>query len=393
MTDSGAETRPIVLLHVFSTFAVGGPQTRFATVADRLGGKYRHLIVSMSGRTEAAELLSSRVSYALTPIANTPRNPLANARRFAGQLRAIRPDMLVTYNWGALEWAIGNRFGPRLPHVHIEDGFGPDEAQRRFKRRVWLRRVGLKRADAVVVPSRTLEKIAISEWKLRRDRLVYLPNGVDIARFAAAAPLSERAFAKLPGELVVGTCAALRPEKNLVRLIRAFAACGAPDARLVICGDGVERGKLQAAANQAELGNRILFTGYLARPELALANFDVFAMSSDTEQMPYGLLEAMAAGLPAACTDVGDTLAIVSEPNRPFVVPAADTAALTGALRTLLRQPALRASLGAANRAKVAQEFSLDTMIAGYDRLFSGTLFMSPPTVKGRLITPTPPPL
>ena len=45
--------RKITLLHVFSTFAVGGPQTRFATIADRLGPKYRHLIVSMSGRTEA----------------------------------------------------------------------------------------------------------------------------------------------------------------------------------------------------------------------------------------------------------------------------------------------------------------------------------------------------
>jgi glycosyltransferase involved in cell wall biosynthesis len=95
-------------------------------------------------------------------------------------------------------------------------------------------------------------------------------------------------------------------------------------------------------------------------------------MSSDTEQMPYGLLEAMAAGLPVACTDVGDIMSMVAEPNRRYVVPAIDTAALTGALRALLTQPALRATLGIANRAKADREFSIDRMIAGYDTLFSG---------------------
>jgi glycosyltransferase involved in cell wall biosynthesis len=371
-TADGGEIRPIVLLHVFSTFAVGGPQTRFATIADRLGGKYRHLIVSMSGNTEAAAMLSDRVSYELVPVRNTPANILGNIRRFSKQLRALKPDMLVTYNWGALEWAVGDRIGPHIPHVHIEDGFGPDESAKRFYRRVWLRRAGLKRTKFVVVPSRTLETIALTEWKLKRGQIVYLPNGVDIERFGAPVPVAERAFVRQPGELIVGTCAALRPEKNLTRLIRAFAACGARDARLVICGDGPERALLQATANEADLARRVVFTGHLARPELALAGFDVFAMSSDTEQMPYGLLEAMAAGLPVACTDVGDTASIVSEANRPFVVPAIDAAALTGALRTLLRQPDLRAKLGAANRAKVAREFSLETMIAGYDRLFSG---------------------
>jgi glycosyltransferase involved in cell wall biosynthesis len=371
MTVGDGASERIRLLHVFSTFSVGGPQTRFATIADRLGDKYHHLIVSMSGHTEATELLSSRVSWEIVAIRNTKANPLANAGRFARQLRDLAPDRMVTYNWGALEWAIGNRFGPHLPHVHVEDGFGPDEATQRFRRRVWLRRIGLKRADAVVVPSLTLRRIATEEWKLRSKQLVYLPNGVDIARFAAPVSDRDRAFVKQPGELIVGTCAALRPEKNLVRLIQAFASCGTPNARLVICGDGPERGAIQAAANAADIGKRVVFTGYIARPELALAGFDVFAMSSDTEQMPYGLLEAMAAGLPAACTDVGDTKAIVSDGNRPFIVPAVDTAALTGALRTLLAKPVLRATLGAANRGKVKQQFSLDAMIAGYDRLFA----------------------
>jgi glycosyltransferase involved in cell wall biosynthesis len=369
-TRTRPPARKITLLHVFSTFAVGGPQTRFATIAERLGPKYRHLIVSMSGRTEAAALLPAGVEYSLVPIHNTPRNPLANAWRFGRQLRALKPDQLVTYNWGALEWAVGNRFGPNIPHIHIEDGFGPDEVSARFRRRIWLRRVGLAKVKTIVVPSRNLERIAVEEWRFPPARVRYLPNGVDTDRFGATVPEAERAFGKNPGELIVGTCAALRPEKNLGRLIRAFAACGPQNARLVVCGDGAERAELEAVARANGIADRCIFTGYLAKPELALAGFDIFAMSSDTEQMPYGLLEAMCAGLPVASTDVGDIKAMVADDNRQFVVNVADTAALTGALRTLLRDGSVRGKLGAANQAKAQSEFSIQTMIETYDFLF-----------------------
>ena len=362
--------QPITLLHAFSTFAVGGPQTRFATLADRLGSKYRHRIASMSGRTEAASLLTGAVRYELVPFANSPANPIANALRFAAELRRIRPDVLVTYNWGALEWALGNLIGPRLPHIHIEDGFGPDEAKRRFARRAWLRRISLMRTRMVVVPSRNLERIARREWGIAQRRLLYLPNGVEMARFGAKQPESEWAFAKKPGELAVGTCAALRPEKNLKRLIRAFASCGAAQSRLVICGEGPERQGLERLAESLGIADRVAFTGYLARPETVLAGLDVFAMSSDTEQMPYGLLEAMAAGLPAAATDVGDIKSIVAEPNRPFIVPVQDERQLAQALGRLFGSAELRSRLGEANRIKAEAEFSLDVMVRAYDRLF-----------------------
>jgi glycosyltransferase involved in cell wall biosynthesis len=365
------EDRVINVLHVFSTFAVGGPQTRFATLVDRLGRGYRHSIVSMSGNTDAAALLSDRVDYELITVRNRRRNILGNVRRFGKQLRRLKPDLLITYNWGALEWAIGNRLGPRLPHIHVEDGFASDEAKRRFKRRVWLRRFGLGRSTkSIVVASRHLERIAVEEWKLPRARIVYVPNGVDIDRFSAPVPEADRAFVKRPGEVVAGTCAALRPEKDLVRLIRAFAACNQVKCRLVICGDGPERPALEAAVAANGIGDRVVFTGYLDRPELALAGFDVFAMSSVTEQTPYGLLEAMTAGLPAVATDVGDIKSMVAPANRPYIVPLIDEAALTGALRTMLGDAALRQRLGEENRAKAKAEFSLDAMIATYDRLF-----------------------
>jgi glycosyltransferase involved in cell wall biosynthesis len=230
--------------------------------------------------------------------------------------------------------------------------------------------VGLAKVKTILVPSRNLERIALEEWRFPEARVRYLPNGVEIARFSAQIPEAERAFVKKPGEIVIGTCAALRPEKNLGRLIRAFAAGRPQNARLVICGDGPERAGLEATARANGIADLCVFTGYLARPELALANFDIFAMSSDTEQMPYGLLEAMAAGLPVAATDVGDIKSMVAEENRQFVANLADEAALTGALRTLLRDGEMRKKLAAANQARAKAEFSIDAMIETYDWFF-----------------------
>ena len=83
------------LLHVFSTFAVGGPQTRFATIANRLGPKYRHLIASMSGVTEAIGLLAPDVEYQTVPVFNAGRNVLGNILRFRRELRKRNPDLVV----------------------------------------------------------------------------------------------------------------------------------------------------------------------------------------------------------------------------------------------------------------------------------------------------------
>ena len=89
---------------------------------------------------------------------------LASVRSFRRALRRIRPDLLVTYNWGATEWALANAL-PLVRHVHIEDGFGPEEQAGQIARRVWLRRLFLRRAT-VMVPSRTLWRIATEIWRL-----------------------------------------------------------------------------------------------------------------------------------------------------------------------------------------------------------------------------------
>jgi glycosyltransferase involved in cell wall biosynthesis len=354
-----------LLLHVFSSFAVGGAQVRFAAIANRYPYAWRHAIVAMDGNLECRERLSAEVDASYPDIGIRKGDTLGNVVRLRRVLRELRPNALVTGNWGTIEWAMANAL-PIVRHIHTEDGFGPEERDRQLPRRIWTRRIFLRRTT-VVVPSRTLWRIATEQWRLNPSRVRYIPNGIDLARFESATATG------LPGEgPVIGCVAALRAEKNLFRLIRAFhrVVAEAP-ARLVIVGDGPERAALEQLVASLDIAPLVVFAGHVPEPGPLYRAFDVFALTSDTEQMPMTVLEAMAAALPVAATDVGDIKEMLAPENSPFIVPR-DDRALADAFLALLRQPNLQRSVGAANRARAERDYDQEVMFRAYAVLFDG---------------------
>jgi glycosyltransferase involved in cell wall biosynthesis len=355
------------LLHVFPSFQTGGSQRRFAALANHFGGRFTHTIIALDGCTEARALLDQGLRVTFVD-AEPKANPLATILRARRHLRALQPDLLVTYNWGAMEWGAANIGLAR--HIHIEDGFGPEEAKQQLRRRMWFRRAVLNTNSTLVLPSQTLMRIALDQWKIAPARVRYVPNGIPCARFAAGDSALRETF-KGDGP-VIGTVAALRKEKALDRLIHAFARVRAQgSARLVIVGDGAERAGLEALTAELDLGESVTFTGALTHPEEAVVGFDIFALSSDTEQMPLSVLEAMAAGLAIAATDVGDVRAMVTAENGAFVVPK-DDGALAAAIQSLLDRDLIRARIGLANRDRAQDVFDESRMFAAYEQLFLG---------------------
>ncbi len=350
-------------MHVFPTFAVGGAQVRFAALANRFGRRWRHAIVALDGNTECRARLAPDLLVTFPAVLTDKAAPLGNVRRVRRLLRSERPDVLVTSNWGSIEWALANLL-PLARHIHTEDGFGPEERFAQMRRRCWTRRVALWRST-VVLPSRTLLDIAATQWRLDPARLRYIPNGVDLARFAGSA---NRAAEDGP---VIGIVAALRPEKNVARLLRAFHLAGGT-GRLVVVGEGAERAALESLAVQLGLEGRVQFMGHVEDPRPVYRSFDIFALSSVTEQMPLSILEAMATGLPVVATDVGDIRTMLAAENGPFIV-AQNDAAFAAGLRALLEDPGLRERTGRANRAKAEADYDQEAMFAAYANLWASS--------------------
>lgn len=343
-----------------------------------LGGEFRHSIVSMDGRTGAAERLPPGAAARL--LEAPPRaGTLRTVPRLLALLRRERPDLVLTYGWGAFDMVLASR-SPRAPRVvHHEEGFSGPESQ--FdRRRMLARRLILPGIFRLVVPSRGLMEFAVRAWKVPAERLCLIPNGVDANHFRLAADgLATRRELGLPEDaLVVGTVSRLRPVKNLPRLLAAMAELTArlPEAHLLIVGDGPEREAVEArAAALPELAGRVCFAGEQSDLPRFYRAMDVFALPSNSEQMPVSLLEAMACGVPAVATDVGDVREVLPAEQRAFVVALdaeekTTVGQLAQRLETLLRDRGLRQRLGLANRQRVERRYTFEAMRRTYRDLY-----------------------
>lgn len=357
------------LLHVFSTFVPAGPESRAVRLIEGAGHEFRHSIVAMDGRTDARALFSGK--YDVKMLEAPPRaGSLATLRRLRALLVELRPGALLTYNWGAFDAVLAARSLRYGRVVHHEDGFNADEAVEFKARRVWARRLVLPRVHRVIVPSRKLETIARDTWKLRPEKVLCVPNGIDLARFQPAdGRPSLRHELGIPSRApLIGWVGHLRPEKNPLRFLKAAARVD-PElgAHFLILGDGAERAACQElAAKTPTLYGRTHFVGHQPDPRNHYRAMDAFCISSDTEQMPIALVEAMASALPVVTTDVGDVRSMLAPEQADWIVPLDDRETawpLAEKLTELVRDADARARLGRANRAKALRDYDFATML------------------------------
>jgi len=350
------------------SFNVGGREMRFAQIANHFAERFHHIILPLDGNTSCTSLLSSHVSYDIID-AHKASSVFGRLRSQRKQLHDIQPDKLITYNWGAIEWAMCHWFTP-TEHIHIEDGFGPDEAQQQLFRRKLLRRIALHCTHKTIVPSMKLHDIALNEWRLNNKKVVFIPNGVDL-NILTNPDLDTYSIMKKDQGIAIGTIARIRKEKNLIRLIESFEQVrNQHSATLWIAGDGPELSHIQQRAAESPHSNDIHFLGNVEKPQDFLVHLDIFALSSDTEQMPYSILEACGSGLPIASVDVGDIKNLVSSSNKSFVT-GNQTNELTHSLLSLIDIQEQWKSIGESNRAFCREHFSIDAMLNAYYALFS----------------------
>ncbi|MEE8107099.1 MAG: glycosyltransferase [Planctomycetota bacterium] len=360
------------ICHVFATFAPGGPQVRIANIFNSLPDRFSHTILAMDGNTSASALIRPEVRVKFVDAERAKWGP-AYGLYLGRKLRALRPDLLTTHNWGSMDAAVGAALCRVRPWVHMETGFEADEAVSPKRRRVVARRWLLRAAAAVIVPSRNLERMARDEWKVSPERVRLVANGVDCDRFV---PGNDERFRSSLGihasAVVVGTVAHLRPVKDPLGLLDAFAdvAGGRHDSHLVYFGEGEMRPAIEQRARERGLVDRVHLPGHVTDAAACHRSLDLFALCSRSEQSPVSVLEAMACGRPVLSTDVGEVKESVAGPNADHVTALDDRDAYRAALASLLADRGLRERIGAANRARAVDRFGLAAMVDRYREIY-----------------------
>ncbi len=364
------------IFHVIPTFVHGGVPIRISYLMNHFGQKARHSLLSTDHVYACTSRLNENVNYEIPDIHDADKgNFLKRIWNYHKILDKMKPDLLLTYHWGSSEWAFANSLKPVCPHFHLESGFGPDEAAGTIPRRNYFRRLALRNIEGIVVPSHTLIDICKSDWKIPDHKIRYIPNGVDCALYASEPQDGIiPCFKKQDNEVVIGTMTPLRPEKNLSRLIKSFHSLvqAYPDQKfsLIIMGEGNQRKRLEKLITDIGLQDNIYLPGHIDDPAHALGWLDFYAISSDTEQMPNALNQAMAASLPIVGLDVGDIKFMMPDKNKPFIVPAGDDKAFTEAMMVLATNGDLREQIGQTNKIHVKNNFDQDHMFKAYAKIW-----------------------
>jgi glycosyltransferase involved in cell wall biosynthesis len=234
----------------------------------------------------------------------------------------------------------------------------------------WIaQRMAARPADAVVVPSRSVA-VCAHEWAhVPAEKIVVIPNAIDLAEFALArSPVPQQD----PRPYPVTFLGRLDPVKDLPTLIEAIKRVDAASSNAVhlhIYGQGSDRERVEKAIAQHQLKDRVTLHGATDRPQTALAESGLLVLPSLAEGFGLVLIEAMAAGVPVVATGVAGISDVVRPHETGLLVPPSNPAALASAIRQIVEHRELRQRLIAAADADVRERFTWDRVLPQYRAL------------------------
>jgi len=328
------------------------------------GGGIEHSIACLRGEPEIANRLPSRVRiHCLHSPPNEPGLPM----RLARLVREECPTVIHARNWGAWpDISVGRLLvRPRTPLVLSFHGLG--EAGYMPWRRRCASYVLARAATALVTVSARSKQLMVAKWGWPNRRVEVIPNGVDTDRFCPAnQPGSQIRF-------TVGTIGNLRPVKNHAMLIEACAMLVRRGVNLEarIAGEGDERDRLVALAESLGVADRVKLLGYVENTPAFLQQLDVFVLSSDSEQHPNALNEAMACGLACVATRVGCVGELLDEGRCGRIVDPGSRTDMADAIADLAADAEQRREYGMAARRRACERYSLSAMLAAYRELYT----------------------
>jgi sugar transferase (PEP-CTERM/EpsH1 system associated) len=369
---------PLRILHILNRLDRGGTELAILKLIRGLGdGCFEHRLASLRGmdpRLEGFPLPGGKLLSA-GETKNGLQFPLF---RLARVMRAYRPHIVHSRNWGAIEAIPAARLA-RVPiAIHSEHGYELDMLAGLPNRRRVFRRAAYEMADVVFAVTRELRDYHARQAWISPERIRVIYNGVDTERFSPrpdARVSWRRRFCVPEDRFVVGTVGRMVPIKDHPTLLRATAILLSRgiNAHVLLVGSGPElQHNQQLVEASPELRGHVTFVGDSDEVPELLNAMDAFTLPSIAEGMSNTLLEAMAVGLPVVATSVGGNNEVVEEGRSGWLFRPRNAEMLASRLALLASQEGLRRQYSAAARQRAVERFSLGCMLQDYSHLYLG---------------------
>ena len=374
------------VLHAITDLNVGGAEYMLARFLERMSEhEYGHTVISLmpagaiGPMIEAAGcgVTSAGMSNRLKPIDFVTLPRLA---------RRVRPDLLHGWMYhGNLAATFISMLSPRPKPVvwSIHHTIADIAFEKRTSRRVFKLLALLSRTPAAISYCSRVAAADHERLGFATARAIVIPNGTNCRLFKPDPEAGKRlrSMLKIPAErLIVGHAARFHPMKDQTCLVRAVSrmVTDGLDVQCVFFGDGHVDGPVRAMANELGIGDRVTTVGVRDDLPVLLPGLDIFALCSAWgEAFSLAVSEAMACGVPAVVTDVGDTAWLVGKTG--LAVPPRQPEALAAGLSEILRlSPESRQNLGRMARQRIATKFSLALYTERHRELYAEALARYP---------------
>lgn len=329
----------------------GGADVRVVELARALHPQHRVTVATLSGSPVQQRLESAGVT--VLPVTTGRSNPrtawtLARAIRQGGfdVIDAHNPQSQFWGHWGGL-------FGRRVRRVSTIHSAYRLEHGGNLKGRLYEQVLHLNRWQGChfIAVTEAVEQYLHSVG-LPPDRVSLIHNSIAQPPPPDTAPV-RALFDRLGWDedaFILIIVARLEPVKEHATLINAVrqVAPDHPRLRCLIVGDGRLREPLEAQTSAAGLDGRVHFAGFRDDIPALLASSDAFCLPSQSEGLPYALLEAALYRLPLLVSEVGGMAELLTHQETGYFVPPGDADALAGGLRWLLAHPDAARAMGQA---------------------------------------------
>jgi glycosyltransferase involved in cell wall biosynthesis len=364
--------KPVIgqLLH---SLCMGGAEVLAARIARQLSERYDFHFACLDGLESLGEELR-RDGFSVEVIGRKPGFDFGCVWRLSRWLRRQRIEVLHAHQYTPFFYGAAARYLARgTPVLFTEHGrFFPDLPSRK---RSLANRMLLRKRDRVVGVGEAVRQALIHNEGIPAVRVGVVYNGIDLDRFAAVSGERERVRTELgigADDFVLLQVARLDHLKDHLTALRtvALVAKQSPRVRLILVGEGPERGKIEAFVAEQRLGEQVRLLGLRTDVPRLLTAADAALLTSISEGIPLTLIEAMAARLPVVSTNVGGVSEVVKDGVTGFLAPSGDAEGLSRWVLRLIAEPALRHELGERGRTRAETHFSERQMLAAYAGLY-----------------------
>lgn len=364
------------ILYLITKSNFGGAQRYVYDLATRLPKETFEVQVACGGNGQLTEKLQSKGIPALI-IPNLIRNVnvFQDILVFSHILRILRrerPDIihLNSSKIGGLGALAGRLVGVKKI-IFTAHGWAWHESRSPFSRAIikTLHWITVLLCHQVITVAEK-ERVEMAEMPWTKNKLITIHNGVEVINFLEKTTARDFLITKNPAlaihknSLWIGAVGELHKNKGYEYLLGAFGELHhQPVTPLVILGDGEEMQTLKQIVAEHKLTDRVFLLGHIPDASSYLKAFDIFALTSIKEGLPYVILEAGLAGLPVVATDVGGISEIIEDKRTGVLVKPYDVGAIADAIPPLLNNAHLRQSIGDELQASVSKNFPVEKML------------------------------